>query len=88
MAVRAQQELDEYLNALDDYDGHAQDNPIMRVRLSEELIDCVFFVMVALHELGLDGEDVFRHFNDKHTVNGHRRDTGFKPHVYALREGA
>ncbi len=73
-ATRAVQELEEFKRAVESA-GTPKDSML------EELIDALYFVMVAVGGMGYEGHDVLDMFTRKFVVNVHRVNTGSKPHA-------
>jgi hypothetical protein len=72
MCDRAIEELNEAKDALAqevEVTGHA----------SEEIIDALFFIFVALHSLGVDGDGLMSLYTRKYSVNSYRINSGTKP---------
>ena len=47
----------------------------------EELIDALFFIFVAFHSLGVNGEDLMSLYIRKYSVNNYRINSGTKPNA-------
>ena len=60
--------------------SHMNDEP----GVCEELVDAMFFLLVAMSGAGMTAREVFSLFKQKCRVNIHRADTGSKPHIKEL----
>lgn len=59
------------------------DNPYTD-SFKEELVDALFFLLVAMSGSGMTAYDVFNLFAQKYRINVHRHDNGVKPYVSKL----
>lgn len=57
---------------------------LYRDSFKEELVDALFFLLVAMYGSGMTPYDVSNLFTQKYRVNVHRHDNGVKPHVSKL----